>query len=557
MKAIYSFIYSGIVHRAAIITLITFFCPIFLLFWTSDLDKEIYAYLISATVSAVSLTYLIGFASPKVQKILLLILFILSIPGNLIVWSNFYVANQWMKVSTFWVIFSTNTGEASEYLSQFTDIINVAVAILYVVAGIVLIATMKSIRRTSFRPLINKIFFPLASIAVAMIMIFTYLVPAIPAFSLYHSFIRFVSCNNKMAKMLLLKKDVQEMQCFLRNDIPHTFVVVIGESTSAYHQSIYGYERPTTPYQDTLLNRGELLVYNNVLSPHTNTRDALEKVLSFANHDKPKEMFKLPNIVDMVNAANYTTYWINNQELISIWQSPVCYISSQSAKYLIDLKNWNDSPVAEAFRKVLADSAFNKVIFIHLAGNHFVYSKRYIKEFEKFNYGVDDCGERRSPRRGAASVVSASSTGKKHLTSEMKRTIDEYDNSILYGDYVLHQIIEATRNIGQSAFVVFFSDHGEEIYENGTFLGHNSGFYPTKYQARVPFVLWRSQKYINEVPEIVVDTACPYNNEDFIHSLGTLMRLHYHALDSTRSIFSPYFTSRPRMVGKKPFKNKL
>ncbi|MDR0619412.1 MAG: sulfatase-like hydrolase/transferase [Bacteroidales bacterium] len=513
------------IKRACIILLITFFCPAFY-FWDNGLGvEEITTILATAVVTAISLYYITGFAPPKARKIILAILFVLSIPGNIIVWSNLYVSHQWMKVSSFWVIFSTNPTEAGEYIKQFTDIINITVSVLYTITGTVLIAAMKSTVRTTFRPLMNKILFLPAFAAIVMTMILNYIVIAVPTFGFYHSFARFAVYNNKMKQMLNLKDNMQDVPCSLQSNIPHTFVIVIGESTSKYHQSIYGYQRNTTPYQDTLKNNGELLIYTNIVTPHMNTRDALEKVLSFANCEKPKEMLTKPNIIDIVNAAilsggkRFTSYWINNQELKSIFQSPVCFVCSKNAGNLIDIKSANDGPVLEAFRNTLSDTAENKIIFLHLAGNHFKYSNRYTSEFDKFDYREDGLIDR------------------DFRTNNMKKTIDQYDNSILFGDYILHSVIEAVRSINHSSFVLFFSDHGEDVYEDGNFLGHHSEFYPTRYQSEVPFVIWRSKEYISEIPELNIDTARPYNNEDFIHSLGILMRLKYPAFDSTLSIF--------------------
>jgi heptose-I-phosphate ethanolaminephosphotransferase len=216
-----------------------------------------------------------------------------------------------------------------------------------------------------------------------------------------------------------------------------------------------------------------------------------------------------------------------------------------NADTFIDFKSKTDAPIIEAFKNIVKDSGTNKVIFIHLIGSHFAYNNRYPENFETFG------GDKRE--QGTTQEVENASEAAKYERKK-SATIDSYDNSILFGDYILHQLIEALRTTGNSSFLVFFSDHGEEVYEDGgTFLGHNSGLYPTKYRVKVPFVLWRSQKYMEEVPEIVLDTARPYNNEDFIHSLGTLMRLNYPALDSSRSIFSPYFKVRPRIVQNKPF----
>ncbi|MDR1974784.1 MAG: sulfatase-like hydrolase/transferase [Bacteroidales bacterium] len=526
------------IKNAGAVFYMVLFCPCFL-FWADNLtiNEILFRVGLVSILAAIALSYLVSFTSGKTYKTILTVLFILSIPANIITWSYLYTAKQWMTVSSLWVIFSTNTKEATEYISQFTDITNIFVAVLYVIVGIILIAFAKNEKRISFKKLVDKIMFPVAFITVTLVMISHYLTMAVPTFSLYHSVIRFAAYNNDMRNMLHLSENMPSASCNLQDGTSHVFVIVIGESTNIYHQNIYGYSRETTPMQSLLKKNGELIVYKDVVTPHVSTRNSLEKVLSFANHDFPKKMITEPSIVDIVNSAGFTSYWVNNQEISGMWQSPVCYVCANHSYFLIDLINENnDAAVIEPFYKILSDSSRNKIIFLHLVGNHFAYSNRYPSTFNKFDHKNQLLED------------------KNFRTEYMKQTIDEYDNSILFGDYLLNEIIDTLRKIDVSSFVLFFSDHGEDVYDDRDFLGHQSVVFPTQYQARVPFVLWRSSLYLKEVPEIIIDTIRPYNTEDLIHSVATLMRISYPSVDSTRSIFSPYFTKRQRFVEKTKWK---
>jgi heptose-I-phosphate ethanolaminephosphotransferase len=83
-----------------------------------------------------------------------------------------------------------------------------------------------------------------------------------------------------------------------------------------------------------------------------------------------------------------------------------------------------------------------------------------------------------------------------------------------------------------------------------------SNVYPC--QCQIPFVLWRSEKYKEENPDIVIDTTRPYSIEDVIYSLSTLSRLTYKDNDQTLSIFSADFADPgKRLVGKEDYEDVL
>src|SRR5690606_14130732 len=99
------------------------------------------------------------------------------------------------------------------------------------------------------------------------------------------------------------------------NDAPQTYVVIIGESTSARNMGLYGYYRNTNPLLTEI--KDELLIFNDVISPHTHTIPSLNKMLSLSNFENP-DVIHCGSIVQLANAAGFSTYWISNQQPIGI-----------------------------------------------------------------------------------------------------------------------------------------------------------------------------------------------------------------------------------------------
>ena len=72
-------------------------------------------------------------------------------------------------------------------------------------------------------------------------------------------------------------------------------------------------------------------------------------------------------------------------------------------------------------------------------GSHISYCNRYPREF--YHWPVD--------------------TSKERETAEVMN--DEYDNSVLFNDYVMESIMNEATNYLHADAVMYFSDHGEEV----------------------------------------------------------------------------------------------
>ena len=58
---------------------------------------------------------------------------------------------------------------------------------------------------------------------------------------------------------------------------------------------------------------------------------------------------------------------------------------------------------------------------------------------------------------------------------------------------VVNEIINKFKD--ENAAVIYFSNHGEEIYEERDYMGHGGTTPYLKYQVEIPFMIWMSQSY--------------------------------------------------------------
>ena len=132
-----------------------------------------------------------------------------------------------------------------------------------------------------------------------------------------------------------------------------------------------------------------------------------------------------------------------------------------------------------------------------------------------------------------------------------------YLNSILYTDFVLIEIINRFKN--RESLVIYFSDHGEEVFDIDGFCGHGKA---SKYVAEIPFIIYASEKFALKYPELVAKIKIAQNNkymnDDFIHSILDLLSISVKDYEPKRSIFSKdktFLDKRERIVNQENTRN--
>lgn len=293
------------------------------------------------------------------------------------------------------------------------------------------------------------------------------------------------------------------------SDIPY-IVIILGESASKYHMNAYGYYLPNTPYLNQRLEKQSAILYDSVYTPKTATVFALREILTFYNQESTKEWYEYHTIPSIFKAAGYTTFWLSNQDSFNRGDdnSTASIISTSDIVKFVSTRhgteerpNEYDELLLPIIDEELKKVQNNKNLFIiHLMGSHQQYTNRYPISYNVFN--ENDI--------------------KGNHSTKQKEIIANYDNSILYNDYIINEIINRFED--KDAIVVYFSDHGEEVYDTRDMAGHSNNN-PTYTMINVPFIIWTSNEFKEKRPDLIkrfFNTSTqnkPHNTTNFIHTL--------------------------------------
>jgi glucan phosphoethanolaminetransferase (alkaline phosphatase superfamily) len=322
---------------------------------------------------------------------------------------------------------------------------------------------------------------------------------------------------------------------------PVTYVVVIGEAESKYHMHLYGYDRPTTPHVDAMAKSGELVVFEDAVTSHAHTVPALTEALTVSI--RPQK--QTHTIIDVLNTAGFKTLWLSNQASKDGWDLAVALLTASASehRWVRNLEKFQlrdsdpgyqlDAALLPYLSDALAHNDERKVVFIHLIGNHRDYRRRYPPEAKIFSNFSSAC-----------------------LDAEEADIIDSYDNSVRYTDFILNQIIDMTRNAGGESLVLYFSDHGDEVYEFRKFLGHSDDLL-SPYMAEVPLLMWMSPRYRLNHPELVAAAVASstkaISTADLSYALADAAGVSFPGMDAHRSFLSRQFTIRPRTTANRDY----
>ena len=143
-------------------------------------------------------------------------------------------------------------------------------------------------------------------------------------------------------------------------------------------------------------------------------------------------------------------------------------------------------------------------------------------------------------------------------TEKAKEITAEYDNAVLYNDFVMDEIFKRFED--KNALIIYISDHGQEMYENGSnFAGHSDEIFGNRSMIEIPMLVWTSKSFREMYPEKIdalknsVDN--PYRTDLIIHTILDLMDIETETFDATKSIVNEKFDKfRPRIYNNSVYK---
>ncbi|MDE6559406.1 MAG: phosphoethanolamine transferase, partial [Muribaculaceae bacterium] len=320
-------------------------------------------------------------------------------------------------------------------------------------------------------------------------------------------------------------------------------VVVIGESASRDHLSLYGYPLHTSQNLDSI--SAGLYVFSDAIGASSSTAENIPRLLTFMT-DEPsqREWYEYPTLIQLFKALGYSTSWLSNQErtgelsnlsgILSNDADVVKYLGSQNSEdhYLYKY----DEVLLPAWTELMEKGKRRQLAFLHLMGSHIQYHNRFPADRSKFT--ADDV-------LGGAP--------RKWLTRKKAAVIANYDNSLLYTDSILNRIISELRRSELPSVMVYLSDHGENVFDNRDFNGRDPEF------VRVPFIIYANEAYRRLNPEIIADIERslhqPFSTSELPQLLLHLSGSGYKSYSPQRDPLSPQFRPRTRYVDDEPFKS--
>lgn len=466
-----------------------------------------------------------SFMSTKAIRVFYSVLLAFALVPSAILLGYLLFAEVLLSNTSMTTLFETNPDESKEFMTHYMNPWVILGIALYILLPIIMIIKMKhlSFRRVgqhkkSFFVCISLLLLCLAVEPVAQRIYFV---------EFYRTYADYKIRTKAEEKAVAMRQQQDFKVELLEKKAPETLVVVIGESLSRHHMSLYGYERNTNPLLSG--KRSSLKIYQDVTSPQVHTIPALRAILTFLDDEHPEYLTERPSLFELFNRGGYETYHISNQPFENTDSSYEPFI--KQANHIIDLsaENKPDGIILNTFGKILKEDK-RKLIVVHLMGNHTVYRFRYPESFDYFNH-------RTHPVK--TDIL---------LNNEAQTIVDEYDNSVLYNDYLIASIIELLEKQDSSSAMLYFSDHGDEVYDFRDFAGHAYEKAST-YMCEIPFMLWTSGVFEKQRKDLVFHMDRPYSTVDVLYSLSDIAGLRYKDFEESRSIFSPHFVPRERMIG--------
>ncbi|KIF80260.1 sulfatase domain-containing protein [Noviherbaspirillum autotrophicum] len=320
-------------------------------------------------------------------------------------------------------------------------------------------------------------------------------------------------------------------------DVPQVVVMVIGESSRYDRWSLNGYARDTNP---RLKKESNLVSLSNVITAVSATRLSVPVLVSRKPAMQSLQAgFSEKSFLTAFKEAGFKTYWLSNQMSFGQFDTPISVFAKEAdVTQFLNIGGFTnnssyDEILLASLRSAIDDAASKKLIVLHTLGSHWNYSHRYPKEYDKWQpslFGVEN------PAYTDLAI-------KAQLNNS-------YDNSILYTDWFLSQVIDALKSSKRMATMMYVADHGQTLYD-GTcklaFHGHN-----TQFEFHVPALVWYSDLYRLthpvKVTQLQKNKRAKLATENIFHSLLDMADIRYGSEQLEWSFFNKKFKTHKRYV---------
>ncbi|WP_341793433.1 MULTISPECIES: sulfatase-like hydrolase/transferase [unclassified Rickettsia] len=405
-------------------------------------------------------------------------------------------------------------------LNEIYELISIRLIIWLIFSLFACLYTLKNFTITNTNSFITK----LLSAICLLIFVNTIISPPFkilnnyfPVQYLHNTYLNFAQnfSNRHLAKI-----DISQKYNFVdKSDQAIIGVLVIGESARFDHFGINGYVRDTTPYLSSTPN-----VFSFKAKSSSNlTYISVPSLLSRHNASNLEDSKRETSFLSVLTKLGFNTDWIGTQTLMRNFANfnlgtiydEVNFTIIPGGSALFALNDYDAKMLP--FIEEMLKHAEKQFLVIHTSGSHWNYTTRYPKEFERFTHTC-----------AVIAKADPSSCDKSAL-------INSYDNSILYTDFFLHNVINLLKD--KNSFFIYVSDHGESLGEDG-YYGHGGPLLDQ--QITVPFIAWVSDKFKSAHPKLVASIENQVNSEishDYVfHSILDCLNIGSEIIDKDLSL---------------------
>lgn len=300
---------------------------------------------------------------------------------------------------------------------------------------------------------------------------------------------------------------------------PKTVVFIIGEAMRYNSWSINGYERETSPRLKTIEN---LISYTNHYSNGNCTSNSIPLLITQATPHTFQRAYSQKTIVSLFKEAGYKTGWISSTVDV------LNYLDNHNEPhYLCNLRQCyeehTDRGIVPALDSVLNNDQLPQFIVINMRGGH-------DRPPVPFN------------------VFKPNSCLKYYPYKFENREIfvNDYDNMILFQDYVLSNVINTLKSKQTSAVLLFTSDHATHLFDSDdhALFGYGSS-HPTEIETHIPLFVWCSGDYITSNQDKFNNLKRHKNslstNDNLFYTLADMAHIKYDSFIKSRSLADSSF----------------
>lgn len=297
-------------------------------------------------------------------------------------------------------------------------------------------------------------------------------------------------------------------------------ILVVGEAARADHFSLNGYSRNTNPR----LEKINVISFTNAWSSGTSTAVSVPCMFSmYTRADcNGADEASTWNLLDVLQHAGVNILWRDNntgskgvaarvphRNFRKPANNPVCDTECRDVGMLSGLQKYISEHGSGDF-----------LIVLHQMGNHGpAYYRRYPDAFRKW-----------SPVCRSAQLNECS----------RQQIENGYDNAILYTDYFLSRVVDFLKGESDhfATAMLYLSDHGESLGENGIYLHGLPYFLSPDAQRHIPFILWFGNGFPADAAAVKARAGEQVSQDDLFHTVLGLFNVQTRIYDPKLDILN-------------------